>query len=228
VTLSLRGALAPVVTTNHAAITEPARIGELLRSIEGHNWQAVTWCVLRLAPLVFVRPGELRHAEWCEFELEGDEPRPASAGPNRGRVRHAHLTGKVRAAVEQLIESAQEFYRHYVKPPRTGDALIDAMAELARGRRPKLRGQRGLDGRKMTHAEIHGFLSALDLRKLSLENPPEEGRVRSRRHQNCHSVRGRWEVVVPEVVAEAEAAAEAAVVPEAAAVHSCPAAAVVD
>ena len=74
VTLNLRGALAPVVSTNHAAITEPAKIGELLRSIEGYKGQAVTWCALRIAPLVFVRPGELRHAEWSEFDLDGDEP----------------------------------------------------------------------------------------------------------------------------------------------------------
>jgi integrase len=74
VTLSLRGALAAVVTTNHAAITEPAEIGELLRSIEAYKGQAVTWSALRIAPLVFVRPGELRHAEWSEFNLEGEHP----------------------------------------------------------------------------------------------------------------------------------------------------------
>jgi integrase len=74
VTLNLRGALAPVVSTNHAAIIEPGRIGELLRSIESYKGQAVTWYALRIAPFVFVRPGELRHAEWSEFDLDGGEP----------------------------------------------------------------------------------------------------------------------------------------------------------
>lgn len=68
----LRGALAPVVVTNHAAITEPNRIGELLRAIDGYQGQPSTAYALKLAPLLFVRPGELRGARWSEFELEGD------------------------------------------------------------------------------------------------------------------------------------------------------------
>jgi len=103
VTLSLRGALAPVVTTNHAAITEPARIGELLRSIEGYKGQAVTWCALRIAPLVFVRPGELRHAEWSEFELDGEEPQwriPAA----KMKMREQHIVPLSKQAVEILTE----------------------------------------------------------------------------------------------------------------------------
>lgn len=42
--------------------------------LRAYKGQAVTWCALRIAPLVFVRPGELRHAEWSEFELDGDDP----------------------------------------------------------------------------------------------------------------------------------------------------------
>jgi integrase len=74
VTTDLRGALAPVVTEHHASITDPARIGELLRAIDGYSGHVVTAQALRLAPLVFVRPGELRHAEWSEFDLDGQEP----------------------------------------------------------------------------------------------------------------------------------------------------------
>jgi integrase len=73
VTADLRGALAPVVSEHHAAITEPARIGELLRAIDGYTGHIVTAFALKLAPLMFVRPGELRHAEWAEFDLEGQE-----------------------------------------------------------------------------------------------------------------------------------------------------------
>jgi integrase len=74
VTADLRGALAPVLSEHHAAITEPARIGELLRAIDGYTGHFVTAFALKLAPLLFVRPGELRHAEWAEFDSEGHEP----------------------------------------------------------------------------------------------------------------------------------------------------------
>jgi integrase len=74
VTADLRGALAPVVSEHHAAITEPVRIGELLRAIDGYTGHSVTAYALKLAPLLFVRPGELRHAEWTEFDLDGPEP----------------------------------------------------------------------------------------------------------------------------------------------------------
>jgi integrase len=74
VTADLRGALAPVVSEHHAAITEPVRIGELLRAIDGYTGHSVTAYALKLAPLLFVRPGELRHAEWPEFDLDGPEP----------------------------------------------------------------------------------------------------------------------------------------------------------
>jgi integrase len=74
VTADLRGALAPVVSEHHAAITEPARVGELLRAIDGYSGHVVTAYALKLAPLLFVRPGEFRHAEWTEFDLDGHEP----------------------------------------------------------------------------------------------------------------------------------------------------------
>lgn len=69
-TYALRGALAPVVSTHHAAITDPQGIAALLRAIDGYQGHPVTECALKLAPLVFVRPGELRGAEWVEFSLD--------------------------------------------------------------------------------------------------------------------------------------------------------------
>jgi integrase len=103
VTLSLRGALAAVVSTNHAAITEPSKIGELLRLIEGYKGQAVTWCALRIAPLVFVRPGELRHAEWSEFDLDSDDPQwriPAE----KMKMREQHIVPLAKQVVKLLPE----------------------------------------------------------------------------------------------------------------------------
>lgn len=73
-TVDLKGALAPVVSEHHASITEPKRIGELLRAIDGYTGHFVTAYALKLAPLLFVRPGELRHAEWTEFDLDSAEP----------------------------------------------------------------------------------------------------------------------------------------------------------
>jgi integrase len=66
----LRGALPPVRQEHHASITEPKAIGELLRATAAYQGSLVTRSALRMAPYVFVRPGELRHAEWGEFNLD--------------------------------------------------------------------------------------------------------------------------------------------------------------
>ena len=108
VTQDLRGALAPVVTTNHAAITEPRRIAELLRAIEGYAGQPITQAALKLAPLVFVRPGELRAAEWSEFDLDRAEWRIT---PERTKLRRAHVVPLAKQAVSILKDLA----------PLTGD-----------------------------------------------------------------------------------------------------------
>lgn len=66
---ALRGSLTPVKTTHHASVTDPRAVGELLRAIDGYTGTLTARCALRLAPLVFVRPGELRHAEWDEINF---------------------------------------------------------------------------------------------------------------------------------------------------------------
>lgn len=65
----LRGALAPAQHEHFAAIIEPPKVGELLRAIDGFRGTFVVQCALKLAPLLFVRPGELRKAEWDQFDL---------------------------------------------------------------------------------------------------------------------------------------------------------------
>lgn len=65
----LKGALAAPRVTNRAAILEPAKLGGLLRAIDGYQGDAIIRAALQLAPHVFVRPGELRHARWEEFDL---------------------------------------------------------------------------------------------------------------------------------------------------------------
>lgn len=73
VTVDLRGALPAAKGKNLAAVTEPKRVGELLRILDGHTGTVVVNCALRLAPLVFVRPGELRSAKWTDIDLETAE-----------------------------------------------------------------------------------------------------------------------------------------------------------
>lgn len=66
----LRDSLQPVLVQHHAAITDPKRVGELLRAIDAYKGHGVTRAALKLAPLVFQRPGELRQAQWSEFDLD--------------------------------------------------------------------------------------------------------------------------------------------------------------
>ncbi len=66
----LRGALSPVKGKHFAAVTDPKQVGSLLRVLDGYEGTLIVRCALRLAPLVFVRPGELRHAQWADIDLE--------------------------------------------------------------------------------------------------------------------------------------------------------------
>ncbi|MES9964532.1 MAG: integrase arm-type DNA-binding domain-containing protein [Candidatus Sedimenticola sp. 20ELBAFRAG] len=67
----LKGALPPPKKGQFAAITDPKQVGELLRAIDAYTGSPVVKAALTLAPLVFVRPGELRQAEWSEIDLDG-------------------------------------------------------------------------------------------------------------------------------------------------------------
>ena len=69
----LRGALPPVKGGHFAALTDPGEIGPFLRVLDGYEGSLIVRCALRLAPLVFVRPGELRRAEWKAIDLEAGE-----------------------------------------------------------------------------------------------------------------------------------------------------------
>lgn len=99
ISADLRGALTPVVTEHFAAITEPRRIGELLRAIDNYAGQPSTEYALKLAPLLFVRPGELRGAEWAEFDFKAAEWRiPAE----RMKMGEEHLVPLAKQAVALL------------------------------------------------------------------------------------------------------------------------------
>lgn len=69
----LRGALPPVRPKHLAALTDPKEVGALMRAIDAYQGGFVVRCALRLAPLVFVRPGELRQAQWTDVDLDAAE-----------------------------------------------------------------------------------------------------------------------------------------------------------
>ena len=93
--------LTPVVHKRMATITKPKRVGELLRAIAGYSGSCVTRCALQLAPYVFVRPGELRNAEWSEFDLDAAEWRiPA----HKMKVKEKHIVPLSSQAVAVLRE----------------------------------------------------------------------------------------------------------------------------
>ena len=107
-TPDLKGALTPPVTKHMAALTEPKQFAALLRAIDDYKGSFIVKCALRLAPLVFVRPGELRQAEWAEINFDAAEwnipvermklPRAVKAE----RKGQAHLVPLSRQAVEIL------------------------------------------------------------------------------------------------------------------------------
>jgi len=100
---ALRGALKAPNVENHAALTDPAKVGALLRAIEGYDGHPATAAALRLSALTFVRPGELRAAEWREFTLEGKEPAWRIPG-ERMKMGELHIVPLATQAVAVLEE----------------------------------------------------------------------------------------------------------------------------
>jgi integrase len=82
-------------------------VGELLRAIDGYRGQLSTEYALQLAPLVFVRPGELRAAQWEEFELDGDRPEWPIPG-ERMKMGELHIVPLARQSVALLREFREQ------------------------------------------------------------------------------------------------------------------------
>jgi len=83
----LRGALTPWKPEHHPTLTEAREVGRLLCDIEAYEGGFITKCAMKLSPLLFVRPGELRRAEWAEINLDAAEWR-IPAAKMKGRVMH--------------------------------------------------------------------------------------------------------------------------------------------
>lgn len=97
----LRGALVPAPERNHAAIVDPVQLGGLLRALHAYHGTPVVQAALKLAPMVFVRPGELRQAEWGEVNLDAAVWSIPAA---RMKMRQAHIVPLARQAVQVLRE----------------------------------------------------------------------------------------------------------------------------
>jgi integrase len=100
----LKGALPQPTEKHHAAITEPKEVAPLLRAIDGYEGGFVVKCALQLAPLFFVRPGELRHAEWTEIDLDGAT---WSIPAHKMKMKQAHIVPLCSQAIEILKELKQ-------------------------------------------------------------------------------------------------------------------------
>ena len=124
----LRGTLKPIKESHYPAITEPEKAAELLRTIDSYKGGPIVRAALRLAPLVFVRPGELRAAKWADIDLDRAEWKYTVV-----KTKTEHLVPLSRQAVEIL----KDLYpltgeREYVFPNvRPGRPMADATINRA-------------------------------------------------------------------------------------------------
>ena len=150
----LRDALQPVIVKHHPAITDPEQLSDLLRAFEDYRGQPVTRAALKLAPLVFLRPGELRQAEWVEFDLDAalwTIPAVRMKRVKQQKISGApHLVPLSRQAIAILTELQPLTGRgRYVFPsPRTSERPMSQNGVLSAMRRM------GIEKDEMTG---HGF-----------------------------------------------------------------------
>ena len=145
----LRGAIPPTKAKHHASITDPKEIGGLLRAIDAYEGGLIVRCALRLAPLVFTRPGELRRAEWKEIDWDKAE---WSIPGEKMKMREKHVVPLSRQAIEILheLQPLTGEGRFLFPSPRSWDRPMSENAVLAALRRM------GYSGDQMTG---HGFRS---------------------------------------------------------------------
>lgn len=118
--IELKDILPPEDVQHHASVTDPKAVGGLLRAIDGFTGAFTTRCALRLAALVFVRPGELRHAEWTEFDLEKAEWR-IPAGKMKMKEQHIVPLSVQAITILREIQPLTRMGR-YVFPSERGGA----------------------------------------------------------------------------------------------------------
>jgi integrase len=180
VTTDLRGAIPPSKSTNLGAITEPKKIGELLRNIDGYEGSQVVRMALRLAPHLFVRPGELRNAPWSEFDFE---ERLWTIPAARMKARRPHLVPLTNQTMALLKELRKIHAGDFLFPtPGQINRPISDMALLSAIRRM---------GYTTTEMTAHGFRATAS---TNLENMGFDPRLIELQlaHKDKNAVRGAY------------------------------------
>ncbi|MCB1052971.1 MAG: integrase arm-type DNA-binding domain-containing protein [Acidobacteria bacterium] len=147
ISADLKGAIAPTKSQHFAAITNPEQLGQFLRIIDGYEGTFTVKAALQLAPLVFVRPGELRQAEWADIDLDKAEWRFIAT-----KTQTSHIVPLSRQAVAilrhlyPLTGHGRYVFASYRTPdgsrPISDNALLAALRRL------------GIEKHEMS---VHGF-----------------------------------------------------------------------
>ncbi|MCL2009681.1 MAG: site-specific integrase [Synergistaceae bacterium] len=126
-TADLRGALQPLKSKHRAAITEPAKIQQLLRAMDAFDGTYIVKCGLWFSAYTFVRPGEIRQAEWKEFNLEDAEWKISE---KKMKMRRPHIVPLAKQVIE-LLESLKPLTGHgtYVFPSLRSSKGTQPMSE---------------------------------------------------------------------------------------------------
>ncbi len=178
----LRGALVAPTVKHHSAILEPKAVGELLRAIDGYSGQPLTCLALKLTPHLFVRPGELRRAEWQEFDLE---KAIWTIPAEKMKMRDPHVVPLSKQSLELLdivksISAGQQYIFSSLYPgnrPMSENTINAALRRM------------GYSGKEMT---AHGFRSMAStlLNESSKWNP--DAIEKALAHKDGNSIRAAY------------------------------------
>jgi integrase len=176
-TTDLREALTPVHVKHHAAITDPQRTGELLRAVASYRGHAVTRAALELAALVFQRPGELRAAQWSEFDLDAalwtipsERMKRSKAGKASGVPHLVPLSRQAVAVLRELFPLTG--HARFVFPsPRTDERPLSDNAVLSALRRM------GFGKDEMTGHGVRAMARTMLAERLGVAEPVIEAQL---------------------------------------------------
>jgi len=175
----LRGALTAPKVRHHAAVVDPKGLGALLRAIDGYDGQLITLAALKLAPLIFVRPGELRTAEWSEFDLDAGEWK-IPAATMKMRLPHRVPLSRQAIAIVRDLRPITGHGRYLfpsvrsVERPMSENTLNAALRRL---------------GYSKDEATSHGFRSTAAVRLNEMGRWSVDAIERQLAHQEANAVR---------------------------------------
>lgn len=151
---ALKGSLTPHRVVHHASITDPVRIGQLMQDIDTYTGNVLTKFALRLSPLLFLRPIEIRQAEWSEFDLDNAEWRIPAEKMKKSRPHIIPLSLQAISIVKELNEITG--HGHWLFPSQNNRRNSDKGACMSDG---TVRGALRRLGYKKDEMSAHGFRS---------------------------------------------------------------------